>query len=87
MWMIMESCLYVRGSKGVEADVNAEEKPVRELEVIKVFESEGKQLMFNRMGEDRRANGGMGREVCDGQSQGTDHLRTTWRGYDWEKIY
>lgn len=49
----MESFLYVRGSKWVEADVDAEEEPAREVEVVKGFKSESKQLVFNRMGEER----------------------------------
>lgn len=68
MWVIMDTVFYVRGSKWVEAEVNAEEKPVREWEVMKGFQSESKQLMLSRTGEERRANRGMGREVCDGQS-------------------
>lgn len=53
MWMIMESFLYVRGSKGVEAGADAEEEPARKMEVVKGVKSESKQLVFNRMGEER----------------------------------
>lgn len=75
MWMIIESLLHVRRSKGVEAGVGAGEKPVRE--VVEVFGIESKQLMSNRM--ERRANGGMVREVCDGPGWGTD-LHSTQSG-------
>lgn len=69
----------MRGSKRVEADVTAEEEPAREMEVNKGFESERKQLVFNRRREERSQRDG--REVCEGQSWGTDLFCSTWSCY------
>lgn len=51
--MIMETFLHVRGSKGVEADVNVEEKPFWGKETMKDFENENLQSRFNRRREER----------------------------------
>lgn len=52
-WMIMETFLHVRGSKGVEADVNVEEKPFWGKETMKDFENKNLQSRFNRRREER----------------------------------
>lgn len=46
----------MRGSKGVEAGVSAEEKPVRE--VVEVFGIESKHLISNRMEEESKCRDG-----------------------------
>lgn len=79
----MDTVFYVRGSKWVEAEVNAEEKPVREWEVMKGFQSESKQLMLNRTGEESKQRDGK-RDVW-WSKLGNHLLHSTWSGYDWEK--